>query len=120
MRLRLLSAIPAVVAAVTLAACGGGAGTEGASGDGLTVVATEYEFEPADVTIPADTPTEVTVDNQGIIEHDWTVDELEVLIHADPGESATDSVTAAAGTYDIYCSIPGHRELGMEGVLTVE
>jgi uncharacterized cupredoxin-like copper-binding protein len=24
----------------------------------------------------------------------------------------------AAGTYDFYCSIPGHREAGMEGVIT--
>jgi uncharacterized cupredoxin-like copper-binding protein len=26
---------------------------------------------------------------------------------------------AAAGTYDFYCSLPGHKEAGMTGTLTV-
>ena len=124
MRSRRATSITLAAAVLALAACGGdGDGTadpdSGASGDGLVVVATEYEFDPAELSIAADTAVEVTLVNEGIVEHDWTVDEFDVLIHTDAGESATATITASAGTYDVYCSVPGHRELGMEGVLSV-
>jgi len=121
--MRTSPALTASLALVLLVTACGGDGTagsdDGASGDVLTIVATEYEFTPAEVSIPADTPTEVLLVNEGIVEHDWTIDELGVEIYAAASESASATVTAAAGTYDVYCSIPGHRDLGMEGVLNV-
>jgi plastocyanin len=42
-----------------------------------------------------------------------------VLIDAATGETKTATVSLAAGEYVFYCSIAGHREAGMEGVLTV-
>lgn len=36
-----------------------------------------------------------------------------------PGEAAELSVTLAEGFYAMYCPIPGHRELGMQGRITV-
>jgi plastocyanin len=35
------------------------------------------------------------------------------------GGSKTLSVTLKAGTYKYFCSVPGHRQAGMEGTLTV-
>lgn len=123
-RLQLL----AVGATVALAACGGGATADeggddpgqSAGGDGVTVSATEFEFDPADFSLPADTPTDVTLENKGVVEHDITVDELDLQIYAAGASSTTETVTAPAGTYTFYCSIPGHRDSGMEGTLTVE
>ena len=125
---RFTSTIAATALALTLAACGGGGEADGSgaqeggggSSDGLTVTAKEFEFDPTSITIPADTPTDVTIDNQGVIEHDITVDELDLKVYATAGSSATETVTAAAGSYAFYCSIPGHRESGMEGTFTVE
>lgn len=36
------------------------------------------------------------------------------------GGSKTLAVTLKPGTYKFYCSVPGHREAGMEGTLTVQ
>jgi uncharacterized cupredoxin-like copper-binding protein len=36
------------------------------------------------------------------------------------GGSKTVSATLRAGTYKFYCSVPGHRQAGMEGTLTVQ
>ena len=36
-----------------------------------------------------------------------------------PGESATLTVTLETGTYDVYCAIPGHKQLGMDAKLSV-
>lgn len=110
-----------------LAACGGGgdAGDDDAgdgeqpAADGIMVSMTEYAFDPETIEIDADTPVTITAVNDGIIEHDWTIDELSVQIAADAGESATGTVTAPAGTYEVYCSIPGHRDAGMVGELVV-
>jgi plastocyanin len=122
-------AAPAVgLLSLVLAACGGGAAATPSPSpspspepQGLEVVTTEFAFEPADITIPAGSDTTITLVNRGIVEHDFTVDELGVKIHADIGKTASGTIAApAAGTYEVYCSIPGHKQNGMVGTLVVE
>jgi uncharacterized cupredoxin-like copper-binding protein len=36
------------------------------------------------------------------------------------GSSKTLALTLSAGKYKFYCSVPGHRQAGMEGTLTVQ
>jgi plastocyanin len=36
------------------------------------------------------------------------------------GASKTLSLNLKPGTYKFYCSVPGHRQAGMEGTLTVK
>lgn len=125
MKSRSVPAALLLVLGLVAAGCGGSdepdgdAGGDGGGGDAITVVATEYAFDPPDVSIEADTATTIALDNQGIIEHDWTIDELDVHIVTNAGETAEATLTAAAGTYEVYCSVPGHRDQGMEGVVTV-
>lgn len=121
--------IPAVLLAATLglAACGGGddggdgGGEAAASGDAITVQTTEFEYDPASMTIPADTDVTVTLDNsEGAVEHDFTVEDTDDQVTAAPGQVTEGTVNLPAGDYTVYCSVPGHRESGMEASLTVE
>ena len=53
--------------------------------------------------------------------HNFNIDELN--IHSPNllfNQTATITINAPAGTYQYYCSIPGHKAAGMVGTLTVK
>jgi plastocyanin len=136
-----------IVAALALAACGssddttsadttaGGAATEtegteaeGGAGGGAVV---EIEADPdGQLAYTTDEATaeagEVTVDftNDSTVPHDVDIEDeggevvLETEVISEDSESA--SANLSAGEYKFYCSVPGHREAGMEGTLVVE
>jgi len=87
------------------------------------VTATETEFKIAlPSTAIAAGSYRFDVKNDGKIDHDFVikgngVDEKTPTIGA--GESATLDVDLKPGTYDVYCSIPGHKQAGMDLKLTV-
>ena len=87
------------------------------------VTATETEFK---IALPASTINagsyRFDVKNDGKIDHDFVVqgngvDEKTPTIGA--GQSATLDVDLKPGTYDVYCSVPGHKQAGMDLKLTV-
>lgn len=90
-----------------------------AGGAAVEVDMHDIYFDPADISIAADTPTELHLVNQGAAVHDFTIDALGIHVTLNPGEEATETITAAAGEYEIYCSVPGHKDAGMVGTLTV-
>jgi len=109
----------ALLAALVLAACGGG-GTP--SPQAVTVRAQDtFTFDPANLTAQVGQMVEISLENVGVLEHNLVIDEFSVS--AGPlqgGQSAPVSFTpSAAGTFTYYCDVPGHREAGMEGTLTV-
>lgn len=71
-------------------------------------------------------PVQVTFDNVGGAEHNFTIDEAFGDVKAvppggntPPGETDEAELQMFAGSYVYYCSVPGHRSAGMEGTLTV-
>ncbi len=92
------------------------------AGEGdVTVVMVDIAFEPNEFTIAADTDVVVALPNEGGLEHNFVIDELGIESELAPsGGSTTVTINAPAGTYEFYCSIPGHRKAGMVGTLTVE
>jgi plastocyanin len=66
---------------------------------------------------------EIAFTNASPLPHDVTVESSSgESVGATPqfqGGSKTLSVTLKAGTYKFFCSVPGHRQAGMEGTLTV-
>ncbi len=124
-----------VLASALLAACtGGGGGTAAGkpAGGGGGGAAQNVEvkgldtlkFDPATLTVRSGQPVHLTLTSTGSLVHDWVVDNLDgkkVSIEAAGGQSAsTDFTPSAAGTFQFYCSQPGHREAGMVGTLTVQ
>jgi plastocyanin len=64
----------------------------------------------------------ITFTNAAALEHNVTVAEGGKVLGATPsfiGGSRTLTLTLKAGTYTFYCSVPGHRQGGMEGTLSV-
>jgi plastocyanin len=109
----------------------GGAGAKEESGAGGSASTLKFEADPngqlAYTTTSASTKAgSVTIDfnNPQSLPHD-------VKIESDSGEEVGGTETIAegedsatvdlkSGTYTFYCSVPGHREAGMEGTLTVK
>lgn len=139
-----------ILAALALAACGGGSSTseetnggaaesegraaeeEGAEAEGGTGTAATIKieanpsalaYEEKEVTAEAGEDT-VELTNPASIAHNVTIEdsagktigETETLAEG----SASTTVNLKPGTYTYFCSVPGHREAGMEGTLVVK
>lgn len=98
-----------------------GGGSEGSSA-GIELEARDVSFSETTLTAkPGDT---IVLTNTGFLQHDFSVDEFggPMTPLLNNGESAEITIPADAepGEYTFYCSVPGHREQGMEGTLTIE
>jgi len=135
-----------VFASVALVACGGGGSSsssestaeagggatakeESSGGGGGSTVKVEADPQGALAYIPSEATTKagkVTIDfdNPQALTHDLVLEDskgedvarVELLSE---GEDST-TVDLKPGTYHYFCSVPGHREAGMEGTLTVK
>jgi uncharacterized cupredoxin-like copper-binding protein len=123
--LRVATAAAALI--LVLAACGGGGGggsssAPASSGKKIDVTLKDFSITVAGgSSVPAGTYTFV-VTNQGPSDHNLTVNGPGVSNQATPtfGKGTKDlTVTLKSGTYDLYCSVPGHKALGMDTKLTV-
>jgi outer membrane protein assembly factor BamB/uncharacterized cupredoxin-like copper-binding protein len=92
---------------------------EGAAGAAVTVTMVDLAFEPKAFSIPADTPTRVSLPNAGALPHNFSIEALKISVDAAPGATGEVTINAPAGTYEYYCNVPGHRDAGMVGTLTV-
>lgn len=98
---------------------------EGEGGE-MVVEAGEFFFEIVEGTV-AEGEIEVTLTNTGEAEHDFVIDETfgeitEVPVDEEylaPGDTATGTLELFAGEYTYYCSVPGHRQSGMEGIVEI-
>ena len=87
----------------------------------VTVEMVDIDFNPNEFSIPADTDVLIECPNTGQLQHDFNIEDTDYGTElADPGQTVSVTVNLAAGEYIYYCSVPGHREAGMEGTLTVE
>jgi len=97
---------------------GGGGMNHGAAPETVEVSAALAGFDPSEIEVKE---REVTFNltNTEALPHDFTIDDLGVKIKLDANGSGEQTVEAKPGTYEFYCSIPGHKDAGMVGTLTV-
>ena len=101
----------------TEAATGGGGG-----GETVDISEVEFAIEPKEVTTKAGEVT-FAVSNDGSAPHNLEVEGNgieEVSETIDGGQKTDLTVNLEPGEYEMYCAIPGHREQGMEGTVTVQ
>jgi plastocyanin len=86
----------------------------------IEVTATSFEFDHDEIRVDAGEDVAIVLTSEDIL-HDFTIDELDAHVAADRGETEEGGFTAEeAGRYTYYCTVPGHRDAGMEGTLVVE
>jgi nitrite reductase (NO-forming) len=84
----------------------------------LSFRAFDLGFEPAKVEVDEPGRYKVTFTNDGAVYHDISFADG-TLIEANPGESATGEIVVPSEGLGYICSVPGHADAGMTGVITV-
>ena len=107
----------AILAITGYAAAIGSTDTRDRAGD-LVIAATNARFSTN--TLTADHGT-VTVDftNNDLFWHTFTVSALGVDIRSPVKGHERVSFNAQPGTYEFFCAIPGHKQIGMRGTLVI-
>jgi len=105
---------------------------------------TNFAFTPDILEVNAGEVLEVAIQNAERVLHDFTIDEIDADVHVsylagtgqhghaesqleadvhfaltEPGTGVVHMKIQEPGEYVFYCSVPGHREAGMEGTLIV-
>ena len=112
----------------------------------ISIEASALKFQPASIEVEAGQPVRLTFNNQDTVDHDFTVLEIPLLSGGPTQESMAGHdmgdmegtepdlhVLAAAGqsavleftptvpsSYEFFCTVPGHKEAGMVGILDVK
>ena len=107
---------PAQTTAKTTAApAGGGA-------KAVTIDEKEFSLTPKQATAGSGAVT-VTAKNVGTIAHNLEVEGSGVekkTANIQPGSSAALKLNLKPGTYQMYCTVPGHKQSGMKGTIVVK
>lgn len=88
----------------------------------VRVSAPGMRFVPDVLEIPAGDVTEIELANEDSQEHTLVISDLAVAILAGAGQTVRSTVLVHRrnrGLFPFFCSIPGHREAGMEGIVEV-
>lgn len=105
---------------------------------------TSFAFTPDVLEVDAEDVIEIAIQNVEPLLHDFTIDEVDANVHisylggtgehvhvepereadihfalSERGTGVVHVKVSQPGEYVFYCSVPGHREAGMEGTLIV-
>lgn len=84
------------------------------------VVARDFSFSPAEISLRAGETVNVELTNEGHMFHTFTLPELDFDLRARSGDSIAGALTAREpGTYELVCAVPEHAEMGMRGRILV-
>jgi len=86
----------------------------------VRIVTRDFSFSPNQVRLAAGGTVNLVLANEDDALHDITIPALGFRLEATARATATGALTVPRpGTYEFFCSVPGHREAGMSGTLVV-
>ncbi len=106
------------------AAAEGSSAATGPIVETIQIKETDFELEPSEITL--DKAGTYAFEAENSEEDDTHALEIEgngieaKTEDLEPGQSAELRVDLKPGTYEIYCPVDGHEDLGMKGTITVE
>lgn len=120
-----------------VAGCASSSGEEAATT--LDVITESMAFTSKEITLEKGKLVKLVLNNKDAVLHDFSIDKIGVKVKeaegaehneqskapdlhvaADAGKTGTVEFTLTApGTYTYYCTVPGHKDAGMSGTLTV-
>lgn len=114
-----LVAVAGFVLAAIGVTSGDGGGSVSTAAAPVPVSLSEFEIRPEPLTVAAGGSLQVT--NAGSQTHNLTVRDADLRTPdlSGGGASTLDVSSLDPGSYEVYCSIPGHEESGMVGTMTV-
>jgi len=86
----------------------------------FTVVGKNFSFAPSTLTVKKGDKVKITFSNTGGF-HDFVIDEYNVRSKQgqSPFTDVLEFTANKAGSFEYYCSVGTHRQMGMKGTLTV-
>ena len=115
------SSAPTAAAGSSASAAAGGSTTPATAA--IPVHVLDFKIEPVDVKAPAG-HLELAVDNAGPTVHNVTIRDASgtvIVATKDLKTGGTETISAdlKAGSYILFCSLPGHESLGTKATLEV-
>jgi uncharacterized cupredoxin-like copper-binding protein len=98
-------------------------GVAAGAGGTVDLSATDFKFDPSDPTVKSGNVT-FNLKNDGQVTHSLEIEDVngqDVELEGDvsPGSSGTLTANLKPGTYEFYCPVDSHKEMGMTGEITV-
>jgi hypothetical protein len=103
-----VAAVGLACAVLVVSSCGGKAAAPPGPGGTVSVVEGDIFLDKPEYRVPNGL-IQITVKNAGKVHHDLRVRKQAFFVETNAGETAKANVTLTKGTYDLFCSIPGHE-----------
>ncbi len=87
----------------------------------INIDASEFSFSQSSIKVKKGERVVIRFTNKGKAPHDFVIDELGVkssLLSSGKSEDV-EFIPQKTGKFKFYCSVPGHREAGMEGIIEI-
>lgn len=87
----------------------------------FTVEGSEFKFTPKVLNVKAGDKVRIIFKNKGKMMHDFRLDEFNAATKVISGgqEETIEFVAERIGTFEFYCSVNTHRQMGMVGIMNV-
>ena len=114
------SPIFAIASLAFFAACGGASGAgSGSAGGPVAVSLSEWKIESKPATVKAGKVT-FAITNTGNLEHNFVITGAGKSPNLLAKDATKLELELKAGSYEVHCDLPGHKEAGMTGRLEVQ